>query len=1297
MATIYSNRNDNSSNHITVDPNQASTWLGGVVPLPADQVYVVGRRTTINMGAFTKWTGTRDITVASTANFASSGFFYTITNSGEVVKINYTGTTSTTFTGCSVDETDTFYTWDSGNSIPNGAYVHNSAYILEIGVGQTFECDQLIIQEGGWVFVNGGELIINQGILVRDGRLIGRGSGTITISRPSAALVNMGYLTSENYQFSIIDLEGDEVRTYATLQAQTSVNDSSITIDTPTNGVFAEGDEIAIFETNQYRFRNRGYNGYRDASANFDDLDEGFDIAGVSGNTIYLAQRNGAKGVVRSVTTYGEQKAVEVLPDNIYFGIGDKILIDNVSYIVQEVRDTERTIYNYDFTDTNTDLSDFWVDASDHVYSGGWSIESGVGLKNSGGYSELVHKYFWTRESIIEAEMSPLSAYSSGTRGTAAFGMIAAYDPSFRWGHRGYDTFKSDYLVIDDVNQDLSYSIRSVTNWVNNRPDRVTSVLNKTRGPVTYKVENRKAMTRVTMDGEELTTEYRRDGHFKGLVGIYTNANTNFRCKRFTIKEATQTLYLTTNNSISVGATVYTTGIEHVHPIGSRVLKIASVNTGGGSHKDLAFAYRGQYGNGEWPLLTQVNGNNTVNASLPYTHNHDMNIDYYYNIGDGATAKSITIDLMSQKTFTHVSFVPRVADAGTWIKMNGVTIFGSNDLTNWTTIYNTANDTKFWHRSSYNRMGFYPTGTVSYRYIKFQSIGTDVSPYMHRYVNLGVHNFSEGYTITVNNASDFNIGDTITVMSDSGYNLASREIEGYYATFNNSADPETFWHGGWMMECTITNKVGNKIYLDKPIFWGYVEGEDSVTVVKTNRKFTIRGTIAASGSNNDWRWPNIYMNDGGSLCRKYLFKGIRFQYVGSYRYSGSSTMNRGIITAHDDYWNHMLLDGCSYPMGNDSNTWGNIGMSSSSGLVVRNCYIASASSGIAIYNTSSYAGFGIFNNKIQGCLTPIYAGSTIRAAVINYNELATCDLGILMTSLRVDRGIIPSLREIRYNYIKGSSQYGINVSDETVGPRRVPRIKIENNKIRAMDDYSFAGRNFSGSPYVNTNAMAEHTGSRLSRYRNEGHMAQGDTSSDLSWTTPQHNFGRFGYDLTNTVFYTAVKYHSDPNVTRIFNSSSDAYYWALGIELDVLDNNVPFEINVKFDYRIPLMSTLQDDGTDDGRLRIYGLQTGEVKEMQYGLVPNVSGTEWNTFSGTFSSFAAKEGFAGVFLNRTFLNGYVDIKNSYAHVAADDTSKIRVVGNTFNLERIWDQYGEVRDTKPLVANTIRTINIRKLRF
>lgn len=1298
MAIIYSNRNDNTSTHTTVDANTTTTWAGGVVPLPADQVYVVGRRTTINQAEFVKWTGTRTITVASTTNFATTGFFYVVNNGGEIIKVNYTGTTATTFTGCSVDESDSFYSWTSGQTIPNGGYVHNPAYIVEVGVGETFECNEMIIEQGGWFFVNGGTLKVNQGILVRDGRLVGRGNGTITISRSSASLASIGYLTGENYPLSIIDIEGSENRTYATIQSTTSKGDISVTIDAPTNGSFAVGDEVALFELNDYRRRNKGYAGYRDATANMSDMDEGFDIAGVSGSTIYLALRNSAKGVVKSVATVGSQKVLEVLPESIYFNAGDKILIDNVAYTVDAVEDSEFLLYNYDFTNPSTSLSDFWVNDSTHVYSSGWEIESGVGLKNTAGaYRELINKYFWTREAIIEAELSPLSAYGSGTRGSAPFGICAAYDPSFRWGHRGYDTFKSDYLIISDVDQDLTYCLRSMGNYNNNRPDRVASVSTLIQGPVAYKVVNRKAKSVVYMNGQELTTEFRRDGHFKGLVGVYTNGNASFRCRSLKISQATQKLYITTTDTFSVDDVVWTTGMDHSHLSGSRLLKIASINTGQGNHKDLAFAYSGQNGSGEWPLIMQINGASTTNSSLPYLHNHDMNYDYYVDFGNAAAARSITFDLTAQKTFTHVSFDPRLVDVGSnWNKMKGVAIYGSNDLTTWTTLYGPTDDTKNWYRYSFNRLAFYPTGTVSYRYVKFETAGSDVTPFVNRYINIGVHNFSDGYTISLNNVSDFAIGDKISVMADGGWSTASREYEGYLATVSNSADPETFWQSGWYTECTITNKVGNKLYLDKPVFWGYIEDADSVTVVKTNRNFTIQGTIANSGSSNDWRWPNIFMNDGGNLCRRYLFKGVRFQYVGSYRYTGSTTANRGIITASDDYWNMMMLDGCSYPMGNGDNTWGNIGSNFSAGCIIRNSYIANSQTAIFVYYVGSFAGVGIFNNKINGCLYGLYSEG-VRSYSINYNEISTADVGIRFGGMRTERGVLPAPNEVRYNYIKGTSNSGFNIYQETVGPRRLQRIKIENNKLRGMDDYSVAGQTFSGNPYVNSNFMSDHMGSRMSRYRNEGHMAEADTSSDLSWTTPQQNYGRFGYDLAHNIYYYAERNYDYPEYTRFYSTQGDTYYSIIGIELDVLQSNIPFEIVVKFDYRIPLMANLQDDGTDDGRLRLYALQRGEIKgSLQYGVIPASAGTGWNTFTGTFNSFSQLEGYAGVFLNRSAQNGYVDIRNSYATVRTDYPDKIKVVGNTFNLERVWEQYGENRDKALLTAPT-RTININRIKF
>lgn len=1302
MATIYSNRNDNTGAHTTVSALSTSTWVGGAVPGVADIAYIIGRRTTINQAAFSKWAGTRTITVASTTNFASSGYFYTVTNGDEILKIDYTGTTSTTFTGCSVNETDSFNIWNSGQLIPNGGYIHNPAYIIQVNAGQIFEVTQLIIQEGGWIHINGGTLKVNEGILLRDGRLIGS-SGTILITRPAGTTgtSTIGYLTAENYQLSIIDIDGTENRLYGNLSVQANKGDTSITVNGVTNGSFAVGDEVAIYELNDYRRRNVGYTGYRDASVNLKDLDEGIDIVGVSGSTLYIGKRNGSRGTVKAVSTDGGQKILEVQPDSIYFNAGDKVVINNVGYTIDRIEDSEVELYNYDFTNPATSLSDFWVDDSRHIYSAGWNIESGVGLRNTtGGYRELIHRTLWTREVIIEAEMSPRSAWTSGTLGTAGFGLITSYDPAFRWGHRGNDGFKTDYLIIDDANQDAYFYIRAMANYQNNRPDRVASFRTMIQNPATYRIENRKMRSTVYINGQEFTTEFRRDGAFKGLVGLFTNTNTAFRCRSLKIKIPTQKIYITTANDITVDSRVHESGIDHAHLIGSRVLKIASINTSSSGHCDLAFAYRGQdmvNAPGEWPLIIQRNGVNATHSVTPYLHNHDMNPDYYFDLGGTTGQVGFTIDLMSQKTFTHVSLVPRMNETSGFYGFNNVAIYGSNDLSSWTTLYGPTNDTKKWYGGggSYGRMAYYPTGTVSYRYVKFETRGDQGGSNRNKYVNLSVHDFSEGYTINLNNASDFNIGDTISVLTDSGFLWNSREYEAYQAiVLSNNADPEQYMHGGWKSECTIIDKVGNKIYLDKPIWWGYIESNDSSTVVKTNKNFLITGRIGTSNAFADWQWPNVRTNDGGSVSRRYLFKNLRFQYVGSYRYSGSTSFNRGVIVSNDNYWNTILFDGISYVMGCDGTTWsGAIGSYYSSSVILRNSFITGAYTAYwEGYSHSSYSGSALFNNKILS----VYMGTYIshpKIVVLNYNEVSSCDSGLNINTFRTDRMAIPFLSEIKSNYIKGTSYSGFTMNSESVGPGRVARIKIENNKVRGMDDYPLGSPNtFDGWPFVSSNFMAEHTGARISRYRNEGFLSDGDISSGLSWVSYQKNFGKFGYDLVKGVYHFAEKDPSRPDVTRIYNPNGDDYLWIAGMELDVLED-VPFQVYVKFDYRVPLMANLQDDGADDGRIRVYNLQHATLLSTQYGVVPNIAGDGWQTFEGTFSNFQAQEGRAGVFLTRDAQNGYVDIRNGVAYLLTDYPNKIKVIANTFNFNNIWDQYREFRDTRPLTAPTRATKVVR----
>ena len=1294
MATIYSNRNDNSGTHITADPNATTTWAGGVVPSAADQVYIVGSRTTINQTAFAKWSGTKTITVVSTTNFASSGFFYTYTDRGQLLKVNYTSTTATTFVGCTLDETEQLYQWSDAGSISNGSYVHNPAYTITINTGETFECNELILAEGGWLLINGGTLKINQGILVRDGRLIGRGNGKIIISRPAntSSSSNIGYLTTENYSLSVVDIDGGENRAYGYLTSAINKGDG-VAVVSMNQGTFAVGDEIAVYGENDYRRRNKGYTGYRDASASFKDMDEGLDVVGVNGNNVYFALRNGTRGTIKEVLTEGSQKVLNVDTDSTFFNAGDKIVVNNVVYTVDSVSDSEYTLYDYDFTNSSTSLSDFWVNDPSHVYSSGWAITSGVGIKNSAGaYRELVHKYCWKRDVIVEAYMSPLSAFSGGTRGDADFGLMTSYDPSFKWGHRGFDSFKTDYLRIDDNADVITFNIRAMSNASNNRLSRDGALRTKLRSPALYRIDTRKNFTSVYIDNVLFTKEYRRDGGFKGLVGLFVDANTNFSCAHLTIKTPTQKLYITTTDNIIADSRVFRTGAEIAHVIGSKIVKIASVHTTGSSHVDLAYAYRGQNGNGEWPHITQVNGANATNSNLPYVHNHDMNPDYYYDLGNATTEKSVTIDLGSVKQFSHVSFVPRVNDYSTYYGFNGVAIYGSIDGSSWATLQAPTNDTKKWYYSSYGRTAFYSVGTVAYRYVKFATAGSQHGTYQtNRYVNVGVHDFSNGYTINVNNTSDFVIGDTITALTDGGYSWTAREVEAYYAWIdNNASDPETFWHGGWKLECTITNIVGNTLYLDRPIFWGYLDDNDNIPIVKTNKNFVITGTMGPTNSFNDWRWPNITTNGGSAAGRIHLFRNARMDYLGSARHSGISDYTRGFRIHSYDYWNAVNIDSCVFMMGCDAYTYNGV-YSNAGHMILRNSVVVGHRMVGHRYN-SSYTGSAFFNNKIMSCLN-LYLHD-VECFGCSYNEITAADTGIALNTIRRDSNIVPFSNEIRRNFIRGVSNTGLTSGSESVGASRHPRVIIESNKMRGVDDYVFAGNMFSGSPILDNNAFAEHTGSRLSRYRNEGHISQGDVSSDMSYVFPHLNSGRFGYDITYSMYHMLVRHHNKIDVIEEYGTNGDDLYAFFGIEIDVLED-VPFRVFVSMDYRYSPLSRLQDDGNLDGQLLCYAVQDGTNKITKYGVTPSTAGTGWNTFTYTFTEFASTAGKSAVYMTRDAQNGFVEFKNGTAYILTDYPDKIRVIANSFNLKYIWDQYAEQRDMRPLTAN--HATKVRKLKL
>lgn len=457
--------------------------------------------------------------------------------------------------------------------------------------------------------------------------------------------------------------------------------------------------------------------------------------------------------------------------------------------------------------------------------------------------------------------------------------------------------------------------------------------------------------------------------------------------------------------------------------------------------------------------------------------------------------------------------------------------------------------------------------------------------------------------------------------------------------------------------------------------------------------------MGPTDSTNDWRWPNINLAAGSSNGRINFFKNVRLAYIGSYRNGGSTSNNRGIIARSYDYWNQTVFDGISQIMSQDGTTWGGLDFYTGSGIV-RNSFITGGYSNIVIYYPAAYSGSALFNNKLQNNILGIRAEYP-RALSINYNEVAGCETGIYTGTIRTDRMSIIYPQEIRRNFVKGTSYAGFTVYNHNVpGAFAGPRVKIEYNKIKGSDDYGVSSVNSTDTPFSYLIAHSEHTGSRMSRYRNEGFISSGDTTSDLNYVNMLKDYGRYGYDLIHGVYYIYERDYTRPDdIIRVYNPNGDANFPMFGIEIDILEDNVPIQIYVQFDYKYPRIARLQDDGTDDGRLRLIPIQHAQLAgSVQYGTIPSSLGDGWNTFTGTFSGFSstATEGKAAVYLNRSAQNGYIDIRNMTAYVLTDYPDKVRVVGNTFNTAIVFDQMRQSKDIRPLTAPT-RATKVTRVKF
>ena len=1290
--------------------NSTTSWQGGVIPGSADDVTISGYKTTINQSAISKWAGTTTITVASTSGFpATNSYFWSGTNYGEPVRINYTAVSGNSFIGCSIDTSDPNYPWDrSPGQIANGQTVFSPAPIIKMTGTDSWIINSLTISNGGFFQMDPGtRLQVNAYITVRDGWFIGRAStgttSTVIITRPEGQ--GYGYFQTENYPMSILDINGSETRSWGTLTNSVAIGGVTATIAINTWS-FAIGDEVAIYDPGQTANRRQMWTYRGDTINMYDGMDEGFDVCGftTATNTMQLSRRNGARGTILSVATSGAQRVLTVdkndHPGQLSFKSGDIVVINNTQYTVSNVVSSEYTLATYDFQRGST-LADF---LTDYTYETGWSIDGyGAYFTSSGSnHGALVQKYLWRREMIVEANISQYNQYTTGTYNGAGLGLLMSYDPSTRQGARGwYDTAKTGWWRVEDNADKINFN-EHMTGEFDDYHQLSLDTATDTQafkngmrgqfrsGPNLWRTECRDHLMKFSVNGEQIGERFSLNGLPGGLWGYHSiNGQTSARVKSITYKAPTQDLYITTTDTFSAGQIVYEAGAEIAHAQGRRIVKIASKITDRGTHDDLAFEYRGLYaGDGIWPICLNVNGNS--NSSGPWILNHEMMPDYWCDLGTGANPY-VVIDLGTQRTFTHVAFTPRTDEMGTDPGMVAVQIWGSNDNSTFTSIYGPTTDTKKYvgcgTESWYNQMGYYATGSQTYRYVKFSTNGHNgtSNTTINRYSNIGVFNFaSNNYTIGLNNASDFNVGDIISV-------ICHQQCQGNYSdlhiynTTKAAGNADTKYHTPYTHR-TVINKVGNTLYLDGPINWGFIEGGE--TVVKVNRQFNIKGYYSKDGGTL-WQKPYFLTSQGTNTPRIHWVKNVYFTDVGSSRLGGNN-FQRSVTFGSQDYYNANIVDSCSVEGYNDAGANGFVTWNA--GAIWRNNYVANIYE-FRPYYLNSFQGVAQFNNKIQQFYYLRNEGQW--NAPFNYNE-ACGFYAFTLAGYGYDAySTGPMQREWRRNIVHGywnisgfyDNDYGGFISPiMVIEYNRFYAVNYQVTQIRPQHDLNFP---------VGTDTFCKHPGQRLTQYRNVGWTGWWSTND---WGTPyggHKDLGRSGNDLAVAGLYHHTLRNPNSDYIRIYSGTGDGQL-ALMVIRGYMKTPIPVQVYIEFEYRHPMRQNRNQNGNwDNGRLRIGAVQNGLYLGATYQNAPLPTTDNWQRYSTT-TNFVSTAGQFSVWIGRgDDGNSFVDIRNARAYVISNTNTNLVVLTNSFDTSKYYDPTQDKKYIVPAVttaSNRFKTIKL-----
>jgi hypothetical protein len=1308
MATIYSVTNFVG----TKSWADVTAWQGGVVPSAADTIFIRGIRTTINQSTFPYWNNTRTIIVATTSGFPSSGTFYSVTDRNQKIKIDYTGLTSNSFTGCSVD--GTYFPWSINNTpalniyggnIFNGAYVHFTPIISVDNI--TVNAGLVNIESGGYVKIsNDGVYSFQDYTTVRDGTFHVSGSGEIKFGLNNTGTAGTAsHLRGENFPMSVILMEGDENRLTTTLTSDVALGDGKLTVSNASNfeindyimvkypdlNILRVDDGFRIQTTMPIITENGTYtSGSTDVGSPNSIMDECFNVVGKSGNDIYISRMNSIDVPILALT----ENSSSIVTDSTRLEVGEKVVINNSVYTITSIADHDHLLKDYDFTQAGTTLDDWTTDTDRSTYFANWA-KSPSPLSGSShaltqhvttAYSHIFIKDIMRQEVKVEAWLSNYRGVTTGIEDGGNMGIVMHADPMMDFD-RGFDSYARTYF---DINRDSDYYRILQRVMSNDSNSSLNSAGISYNGLHKHTLECRGGLIKSYIDDQLVGESFMRSGGYFGRVGIHSNNHNSVTCLQYKVYAAAQLLTLDRDVTCSVGDKVYETGAEFIHKSGGIVVKQASAIEDSMGHSNLAYGYQGapEYkGDYKFPYIWNAStnninnyGRNTNSAFFNLINNQtvtDFN-SYAFSTSNTTTTGSMIIDLDAQRAFTHVSFQEYFRVTGQFASPGGYfQIRTSSDRVTWNNVNirleegNSFTPTVFDDRRRENgdSLRVYELETTqNARYVQFIRYGgNDTSTVENRWSSLGVRNYSQGYKMKLSNVSDLNVGDRVIPMYDGAFHNYLPESSYRAGALNNSI-PLNKWTNkvrGYYEILTV-DTVNKTITLDRPFTESFLN--NTSRIIKLNKSIKITGEIGL----NTWKRGRINLYSGSNGCRKYTFKnveitglGVQFPYDNSIEFSAWGMRNQ-------DSYNPVIQEGLSF-YGNFSSASNNSAhFWNASSYILRDSVLlhfngrrfwgyfgANGSTYYLVGNTIGYGHGG--DNSFQ------YSTAN---AMFNYNAVygETVQVTLPRFFTIYPNGITtsPKILQYRRNYANGGPSHGVAGQMEGM---TLTRLDFSDNMFEYMDDYIVQSL-WASNQWPLKNVILPkrgNTDNRLTRDRSQGLIGTDRYCQSFEFGPYLTNYNNWGYDLTYNEYSYVLKYPTE-DFFRVYRVDTTYQNATFGISLYITGEDTVVNIDYGFEYFHSLDQSVQRDNTNASKLTRFILRNDGriVNDLALNKPTNMTPfTESITFD--------KPGGYIIGIGQAARNGFVGVKNIYSKITSNNPNNVRIMGNNFDAQQMAGPY------------------------